>query len=88
MNINPHVIRRNIAGVNVLIPIGKSTADTDGLYMLSEVGNRIWELIEDDQSRDSIIQILCQEYDAPESQITADFDEFIDDMVQRALILR
>jgi hypothetical protein len=86
MKINPHVIRRNIAGQNVLIPISRAAADTDGLFMLSEVGGRIWELIEEGHGRDSIIGILYQEYDAPENQIAADYDEFIDDMVQRGVL--
>lgn len=86
MKINPHVIRRNIAGENVLIPIGRSATDTDGLFMLSEVAGRIWELIEDGQDRDAIIRILLQEYDAPESQIAADYDEFINDMVKCGLL--
>jgi hypothetical protein len=86
MKINPHVIRRNIAGENVLIPIGRSATDTDGLFMLSEVAGRIWELIEDGQNRDSIIRTLQQEYDAPENQIAADYDEFIDDMVKCRLL--
>jgi hypothetical protein len=86
MKINPHVIRRNIAGENVLIPIDKSATDTDGLFMLSEVAGRIWELIEEGQDRDSIIRTLQQEYDAPENQIAADYDEFIDDMVKCGLL--
>jgi hypothetical protein len=86
MKINPHVIRRNIAGENILIPIGRSAVDADGLYMLSDVGGRIWELLEAGQDRDSIIRTLYQEYDAPENQIAADCDEFLNDMVQRGLL--
>ena len=87
MKINPDVVHRNIAGDHVFIPIGGSLTQTDGMYILSEVGARIWELIENGMDRDAIIRQLCAEYDAPEQTIASDTDQFIQDMMERDLLL-
>lgn len=86
MKTNPDVIHRCIAGEHVLIPIGGTLQQTDGMFMLSEVGGRIWELIEAGLDRDAIVDKLCQEYDAPPQVIAGDADDFIRDMLGSGLL--
>ena len=45
MIIKKELIKRDIAGEVFLVPVGKSMYDSNGLFILTELGAFIWELL-------------------------------------------
>ena len=59
----------------------------DGVYYeLNEVGARIWRLIQQPRSVQSVIDTLLAEYDVPAQQCAADVLALAEDMVNRGLV--
>jgi len=58
-----------------------------GTYFgLDGVGSRVWCLIAEHGSREKIVEILMNEYDAPEDQIREDVDGLIQQLADKRLI--
>ena len=49
MNIKKELINREIAGERFLVPVGKTVYDSHGLFILTEVGGFIWDLLPEAQ---------------------------------------
>jgi Coenzyme PQQ synthesis protein D (PqqD) len=56
-------------------------------YTLDEVGARIWELCDGDQSIADIVSRLCDEYDAQPADVESDTRELLDELVRERLVV-
>ena len=69
MKILKELILREIAGEAVLVPVGKSVLEYNGLFALNEVGADIWKGIAAGKDEETIVAELLESYDAPEADI-------------------
>jgi hypothetical protein len=74
---DPNVVSRGIAGEQILVPIRKNAADMAAVYVLNEVGARIWELVDGQRSLANIVSVLLEEYDAQPERIESDIVEIV-----------
>ena len=59
-----------------------------GVYVgLSEVGGRVWELLDTPRSVEDICADLVGEFDVDEEQCRAEVLEFLDDMSKRGVFI-
>lgn len=77
MNIKKRLLKRQIAGDAFLVPVGKEVYDSNGLFFLNEVGEFIWDRLEDAQSPEDILKALLEEYDVEESLAWKDVEMFL-----------
>ena len=63
MKKNKDFIVREIAGETVLVPVGETTQDFNGMVTLSDVGAFIWEHIEETDSFQALVELILNEYD-------------------------
>ena len=63
MIIKKELIKREIAGDTILVPVGKSVLDSNGLFMLNELGAFIWDLLPGMESEDEHCSAVLAEYD-------------------------
>ncbi len=54
---------RVVGGETVFVPVCKTRADLDSIYVLNETGSRIWELLDGARTFDQILNVVIQEYD-------------------------
>jgi hypothetical protein len=59
---------------------------TGTYFGLDGVGGRIWCLIAEHGSREKILEILKQEFDAPEEQLRQDLDQLVQQLTDKRLI--
>ena len=76
MNIKKRLLKRQIAGDAFLVPLGKEIYDSNGLFFLNEVGEFIWDRLEQAQSQEDILKALLEEYDVEESVACQDVEAF------------
>lgn len=58
-----------------------------GIYLgLTEVGARVWELLETESDLDRICEALQREFDVPASVCRADVEAFVEEMAGRGLV--
>jgi len=59
----------------------------DGMYFeLNEVGARVWHLIQEPRSIQSVVDTLLEEYDVGAAQCEADVLSLAEDMLKRGLV--
>lgn len=78
MKIKKEMIVRDIAGDTVLIPLGDSLKENNGLFMMTETGRFIWDILPECDTSEDITAKLTDEYDVSFDEAKADVDAFLD----------
>lgn len=76
---NDSIIDRKLDEEIILVPIRNNISDMNNIYVLNEVGARIWELIDGKRDTEEIIKIIKDEFDSP-PDVERDIMEFISDL--------
>lgn len=77
MEIKKELIKREIAGDIILIPVGKTVYETNGLFVLNELGDFIWDLLPDAPDAQAICQAVLDNYEVSEEEARSDVEEFL-----------
>lgn len=81
--ISKDVLARELAGEILVLDLRTS------LYFgMTDVAARVWQLVEQQQTRDSIVETLAKEFDAAPGVIASDVDTFLEDLLTRGLLVR
>jgi hypothetical protein len=74
---NDVFVYREVAGEAVLVPIRSNAADLDNLYVLNEVGSRIWSLLDGGRTLEEIVSLIVDEYEVSAGVARSDAVEFL-----------
>lgn len=77
MIIKKELIKRDIAGEVFLVPVGKSMYDSNGLFILTELGAFIWDLLPTAADEEDIVAAVLNDYEVDEATARADIREFL-----------
>lgn len=77
MKIKKELIKRDIAGDTVLVPVGKTVYDANGLFVLNELGSFIWDILPGAADEEAIVSAVLAEYDVDEDTARRDIAEFM-----------
>ena len=80
MRIVPGFIIREIAGETIVVPTGEASRRLSGIITLNECARFLFELLQTEQTADSLVAALLEEYETDRSQASADVDEFLDQL--------
>lgn len=77
MIIKKELIKREIAGDTILVPVGKTVLDSNGLFMLNELASFIWDLLPGMESEEEICNAVLAEYDVSSETVKKDVADFL-----------
>ena len=77
MTVKKELIKREIAGDIILVPVGKTVYDSNGLFVLNELGDFIWEHIPEAESESDLLNAVLAEYEVSSEEAAADISEFL-----------
>lgn len=80
MIIKKELIKRQIAGETILVPLGKTVYDSHGLFVLNELGAFIWDLLPNVDTQEEICQAILKEYEVSEEEARKDIAEFMNQL--------
>ncbi len=86
MKIKKELIKRQVAGDTILVPVGQAVYDSNGLFVLNEVGAFIWDLLPEAGTAEDLCRAVLGEYDVTEETAMADVQEFLE-MLQKLDII-
>jgi hypothetical protein len=86
MKLKKELISREIAGERFLVPVGKSVYDANGLFILTDVGAFIWDLLPNVDNQDQILSAVLTEYQVDEETAKKDITEFLQKLVELEII--
>ena len=86
MVIKKELIKREIAGDTILVPVGSGVYDSNGLFALNELGSFIWDLLPKADGEEDILKAILDEYEVSREQAQEDLREFLDKLKQLNII--
>jgi hypothetical protein len=86
MTIKKELIKRDIAGDTVLVPVGKTVYDSNGLFILNEMGSFLWDLLPEAEDEVFLVEAVMREYEAEEAEVRRDIAEFLEKLRQMNII--
>lgn len=86
MEIKKKLIAREIAGDMVLVPVGQTIYDANGLFILNELGAFIWNLLPNAASAEELCKAVLAEYEVSEAVAAQDVAEFLEKLKDMDII--
>lgn len=86
MIIKKELIKREIAGETILIPVGKTVYDSHGLFAVNEVASFLWDLIPNADSEEDLLKAVLNEYEVTETVARQDISEFLNKLRKMNII--
>lgn len=86
MTIKKELLKRDIAGETILVPVGKTVYDSHGLFALNELGSFLWDLLPNAESGEDLVRAVLAEYDVAEDVARQDIAEFLDELRKMGIL--
>ncbi|WP_448921661.1 PqqD family protein [Eubacterium sp.] len=77
---------RNIAGSDIVVPVGNAEKIFNGMITLNESGAFFWNALLKDTTVDEVVKKVTSEYDVDEERAKADVEKFIERLRENNLI--
>ena len=77
MQLKKELIRREIAGDVLLVPVGGTVLENNGLFALNELGAFLWDRLETAADEEALVQAVLAEYEVDETTARTDTAEFL-----------
>ncbi len=78
MKIKKELVKRDIAGDTILVPVGKTVYDSNGLFILNELGTFLWDRLEKAENEEELLTAVLNEYEVTEETAKKDLHTFLD----------
>ena len=86
MIIKKELIKRDVAGDTVLVPVGKTVYDSNGLFILNEVAAFIWDRLESVASEQELLTAVLAEYEVTEAEARKDLQDFLAELRKMGIL--
>lgn len=86
MEIRKQLVKRNIAGDVILVPIGDASLELKGLVTLNETGELLWDRLPQAADATDLAAALRAEYDVDEPTALRDAQAFLDALRQLNIV--
>ena len=86
MKIKKELIKRPIAGDPILVPVGKTVYESNGLFVLNGVGAFLWDILPEAESEAELLQAVLERYDVSKEQAEKDIRVFLDKLIQMNIL--
>ena len=72
-----NLVTRIVAGETIIVPIRSGVSDLENIYVLNEVGSRVWQLLDEAASVSQVVDAVCSEYEVSPEQAACDIGELL-----------
>jgi hypothetical protein len=86
MKLKKEIVLGHIDGKDFAIATGKLSKKLNGIINNNNTANYIFELLQKEQTEDSIVDALYDRYDAPKEVIRADVKEILEKMKELGIL--
>ena len=86
MKIKKELIKREIAGDTILVPVNETVYDSNGLFVLNELASFIWDMLPSVNSEEEIVDAVLNEYEVEKEEAEKDIKEFMEKLQKMEII--
>lgn len=86
MEIKKELIKREIAGDTILVPVGKAVYDSNGLFALNELGAFLWDRLPAANTQQDLLEAVLAEYEVTPEEAAGDIKEFLSKLESLGII--
>ncbi len=76
MQIKPGFAMRNIAGSNIVVPVGAAATEFNGMITLNDTGAFLWNCFLQPATEEQVVEALMNEYEVDRQRASADVAHF------------
>lgn len=87
MRVVPGFVVRQIAGETIAIPAGPAARELSGLLALNGSGQFLFDLLQTEQTEDSLVQAMLDAYDIDDTTARTDVAEFVEILRSSGVLL-
>ncbi len=77
MTIRKQLVKREIAGDVILVPVGDASLTLQGLLTLNETGELLWDTLPNAADEAALVRALTEAYEVDEATAQADVHAFM-----------
>lgn len=78
MKIKDGFVKREIAGSYIVVPVGNTIEEFNGMITLNESGSFFWDCFKKDITLDQAVKMVTDEYDIDPQTAAKDIENFIE----------
>lgn len=86
MKIKNGFAKRDIAGSTIVVPVGSTAKEFNGMITLNDTGSFIWDCFLKDISIDEAVEAVLAEYDVEREKAQADVERFVNMLKENGII--
>lgn len=86
MKVREDLILREVAGENILIPVGEIALDIKGMFTLTESGTLLYRKLTEDCTKEDLVQALLDEYEVDQEKASEDVDAFLEQLEKTGVL--
>lgn len=86
MKLKKQLVKRNIAGDVILVPVGDSSLTLKGLMTLNETAEFIWDRLADTADAGELAAALCSEYEVEPAEAMTDVEALLAQLKELEII--
>ena len=77
MKLKAQLVKREIAGDTILVPVGETTTKLQGLLTINETGAAIWDALPAAENEEAIVEQLYEMFDVERDVLRQDVQAFV-----------
>lgn len=86
MKLKGEFVQREIAGEVILVPVGQTALEFNGIITLNQTGVEIWKGIREEKNREQILEQLLEQFEVSRETAQADMETFLQYLNENGLI--
>ncbi len=86
MQIKKELIKRDIGGDTILVPVGKTVYEANGLFILNELGAFLWDRLAGAESEKELLEAVLAEYEVTAEEASSDIREFLNKLEELGIL--
>lgn len=77
MKIKGEYLLREVVGETILVPVGKTALEYNGMIIINETGALIWKALEQHLTEQEILEKMMDAFEVDIDEASADLQEFL-----------
>lgn len=86
MKLKLQLVKREIAGDTILVPVGEATTKLKGLLTINETGAAIWDALPDAENEEAIVDRIFETFDVERDVLRKDVDAFLTQLTELGIL--